>query len=261
MCADTQSLLLEIDNVVKTFGGTVALDGVSFGIAEGSMTGIIGPNGAGKTTLFDVISGVHKPNQGKILLNGTEIQGWAPPKIAQNGVGRTFQLPRVFGGMTVRENLEFVPMEQTGESISGALFLNNRFNDTVSREEAEIEKRSREIMDLLDIDHLADEYARGLSGGQRKLLEIGRVLMLDPEIILLDEPISGINPALAKDITEYIHEINARGKTFLMIDHEMRFIMNNCETVIVLNNGEVLSRGTPAEVQEDERVLEAYLGY
>ncbi len=225
------------------------------------MLGIIGPNGAGKTTLFNVMAGVHTPDSGNVFLNGEEIQEWSPPKVAQRGLGRTFQIPRIFGGMTVRENLEFVPMNQSGESIYGAIFLNNLFNDTVQQEEKEIKQRSQEVMELLDITHLSDSYARGLSGGQRKLLEFGRVLMLDPEIILFDEPMSGINPSLAEELTEHIHETNDRGTTFLMIEHDMDFIMENCESIAVLHNGKILSRGTPSEIQEDEDVLDAYLGY
>lgn len=257
----TNSSLLSIENVTKTFGGTTALEDVSFEVDEGNMMGIIGPNGAGKTTLFNVIAGVHEPDTGRIALRGEEIQNSSPPKIAKRGIGRTFQIPRIFGGMTVQENLEFVPMHQTGESLFGALFLNNPFNNTVAQEEDQIEDRSEEVMELLEITHLADTYARELSGGQRKLLEFGRILMLEPEIILFDEPMSGINPSLAEDLTEYIHDTNAQGKTFLMIEHDMEFIMENCERIIVLHNGQVLSQGTPEKIQQDEDVLDAYLGY
>ncbi len=248
--------LLVIDDVEKRFGGLVALDGVSFGVEDGSITGLIGPNGAGKSTLFDCITGVYEPEAGEVRLAGEPIQGLAPNTIAKRGLGRTFQTPKAFRGMSVRENLAFAATGQTGETALGALFRGGR----VREEEAEIRKVVDETLDFLQLDHLADEYASGLSGGQRKLLELGRVLMMDPDLILLDEPVAGVNPALTDELLDRIRELNDRGRTILLIEHDMDVVMAHCDRVVVLHNGETLAAGPPEIVQNDERVVEAYLG-
>lgn len=248
--------LLTVEAVVKTFGGLAAIDGASFEVPDGSITGLIGPNGAGKTTLFDVITGVHDPDDGRILLGKAPIQGKDPDEIARLGVGRTFQTPRIFRGMTVTENVAFAATHQTGESAFGALVR----GVTVAREEADLREEVAEMLAFLDLDHLADEYARGLSGGQRKLLELGRVLMLDPELVMLDEPVAGVNPALTDDLLDRLHALNDEGRTLLLIEHDMDVVMNHCDHVVVMADGRRLASGPPEEVQADEQVVEAYLG-
>jgi ABC-type branched-subunit amino acid transport system ATPase component len=250
------STLLEVDGVVKRFGGLVAVDRASFVVEESSITGLIGPNGAGKSTLFNCITGVHPPDEGAIRLHGDPIQGLSPNEVAQRGVGRTFQTPKTFRGMSVRENLAFAARDQTGERALGALARPG----TVRTEEAAIQERADETLAFLELDHLAEEYASGLSGGQRKLLELGRVLMMDPEIILLDEPVAGVNPALTDELLDRLHELNDSGRTILFIEHDMDVVMNHCEKVVVLHNGQTLAVGPPDIVQADERVVEAYLG-
>jgi branched-chain amino acid transport system ATP-binding protein len=248
--------VLSVEAVVKTFGGLTAVDGATFDVPEGSITGLIGPNGAGKTTLFDVVTGVHAPDSGCIRLGGREIQGKSPDEIARLGVGRTFQTPRVFRGMTVAENVAFAATGQTGESAVGALVRGG----TVAREEVDLRERVDETLDFLELDHLADEYARGLSGGQRKLLELGRVLMLDPELIMLDEPVAGVNPALTDDLLDRLHALNDEGRTLLLIEHDMDVVMTHCDHVVVMADGRKLASGAPEAVQADEQVVEAYLG-
>lgn len=250
------STLLAVDGVVKQFGGLVAVDGATFGVEAGSITGLIGPNGAGKSTLFDCITGVHTPDGGTVTLDGEAIQGLSPNQVAARGVGRTFQTPKTFRGMTVRENLAFAARDQTGERALGALFRPGR----VETEETAIQETVDETLEFLDLDHLAGEYASGLSGGQRKLLELGRVLMMDPEIILLDEPVAGVNPALTDELLDRLHDLNDRGRTILFIEHDMDIVMGHCDSVVVLHNGQTLAVGPPEVVQDDDRVVEAYLG-
>lgn len=248
--------VLSVEDLVKTFGGLTAVDGATFDVPGGSVTGLIGPNGAGKTTLFDVITGIHEPDSGRIRLGDREIQGTSPEEVARLGVGRTFQTPRVFRGMSVAENVAFAATGQTGESAVGALVRGG----TVAREEADLRERVDETLEFLELDHLADEYARGLSGGQRKLLELGRVLMLDPELIMLDEPVAGVNPALTDDLLDRLHALNDEGRTLLLIEHDMDVVMTHCDHVIVVADGRELAAGPPEAVRTDERVVEAYLG-
>jgi len=254
--ADGEGALLDVDGVVKRFGGLVAVDGATFDVADGSITGLIGPNGAGKSTLFNCITGVYTPDAGEVRLDGEPIHGRSPNEVAQRGVGRTFQTPKTFRGMTVRENLAFAARNQTGERALGALLRPG----TVRREEADVRERVDDTLEFLELDHLADEFASGLSGGQRKLLELGRVLMVDPEIVLLDEPVAGVNPALTDQLLDRLHDLNDRGRTILLIEHDMDVVMNHCDRVVVLHNGETLAVGAPEIVQEDARVVEAYLG-
>jgi len=247
---------LTVDGLSKSFGGLVAVDDASFTVEEGSITGLIGPNGAGKTTMFNLLTGVLDPDEGRVLLGEEEVQGDAPEEIANRGLGRTFQTPRVFEGMSVRENLAFAAVDQRGESAVRALVQPGRIRD----EEAALRERVEGTLEFLDLEHLADEYARGLSGGQRKLLELGRVLMLEPDLVLLDEPVAGVNRVLAEDLLDRLHALNDQGRTLLFIEHDMDVVMNHCDRVVVLHNGRVLATGPPEVVQEDERVLEAYLG-
>jgi branched-chain amino acid transport system ATP-binding protein len=256
--ADTgdDDALLELTQVRKTFGGVAAVDGASFKIADGSITGLIGPNGAGKSTVFNCITGVHTPDSGHIRLNDQEITGLRPNRIAACGVGRTFQTPKIFRGMTVRENMAFATPGQSGEAIATALGRPG----LVSRQEAAISEVVAETLEFLALDEHTDAYASSLSGGQRKLLELGRVLMMDPAIILLDEPMAGVNPSLTDRLLEKLHALNDRGRTILLIEHDMDLVMQHCDSVVVLHNGATIASGPPALVQEDDRVVEAYLG-
>ena len=248
--------LLEVDDVQKSFGGLAAVDHASFDVAEGSITGLIGPNGAGKSTLFNCITGVHAIDGGAIRLDDEQLQGLEPNQIAARGVGRTFQTPKIFRGMTVRENMAFAAPDQSGEGVASALGRPG----LVREQEADVDETVAETLEFLSLDEHADAYASSLSGGQRKLLELGRVLMMDPKIILLDEPMAGVNPALTDRLLEKLHALNDRGRTILLIEHDMDLVMQHCDSVVVLHNGATLASGPPSLVQEDERVVEAYLG-
>lgn len=248
--------MLEVSELVKDFGGLRAIDGVSFTLQAHTITGLVGPNGAGKTTLFNTIAGFHKPNSGHIAFQGQAIEGLAPHRIFHKGLVRTFQIPRPFAAMTVLENTMMVPAGQAGES-----FWNNWFRrGAVQRQEQACRDRARNILNFVDLDRLAGEYARNLSGGQQKLLELARVLMADPQLILLDEPGAGVNPSLLAVIMEKLRELHAHGMTFLIIEHNMGLIEALCDPVLVMAQGKLLMQGTPDEIREDSRVLEAYLG-
>jgi len=247
---------LAVDDLTRTFGGLVAVDEASFDVPAGSITGIVGPNGAGKTTVFNLVTGTLPADSGQVLLDGTAIDHLSAPDRTRAGLGRTFQSPRIFGGMTVLDNLRFAATGQTGESITGALFRPG----TTTDEEADVTARAQSIAEFLEIDHLLEEYARGLSGGQRKLLEIGRVLMLEPSVMLLDEPAAGVNPALTDRIVDRLHEINDDGTTIVLIEHDMELVMTHCDQVVVLNDGATLATGDPETVQSNDQVMEVYLG-
>jgi branched-chain amino acid transport system ATP-binding protein len=247
--------ILHIEGITKQFGGITALEDVDLTINPG-ITGLIGPNGAGKTTLFNCLTGFDKPDDGHVRLYETDITGKEPPAIAQQGMVRTFQIPRELADMTVFENLLLAPMNQHGERLRGAWVRGDRFVE----EEQTIRDRAREIAAFFEIDHLLDEPAGSLSGGQRKLLEIARALLTDPDIVLLDEPLAGVNPTLEQKILGRIEELVADGYSFLLIEHDIDLIMNNCERVVVMHQGTVLTTGPPETVQSDERVIEAYLG-
>jgi branched-chain amino acid transport system ATP-binding protein len=247
---------LAVDDLVKTFGGITAVDGASFTVPEGSVTGLIGPNGAGKSTLFDLVTGVSTPDSGTIRLQGEPVVGRAPHEVAAAGVGRTFQTPKIFAGMSVADNLAFAATGQTGESALNALFRAG----TVADEEHALDERVAETLDFLDLTPLADEYARGLSGGQRKLLELGRVLMLDPSLLMLDEPAAGVNPALTDRLLERVRALNDEGRTVVLIEHDVDLVMRECDHVVVMHNGSTLATGPPEEIQANDRVIDAYLG-
>ncbi|WP_348609362.1 ABC transporter ATP-binding protein [Halobaculum rarum] len=249
---------LVVENLRKTFGGITAVDDASFSVAEGTLTGLIGPNGAGKSTTFNCITGVHKPTSGQVTFRGTDITGMAPHAIAQQGLVRTFQIARELPEMTVLENMMLAPKGQVGERLTNAVVPGLR--DRVVEQEEELLERAWQQLEFFEIDHLAEEYAGNLSGGQRKLLEMARALMTDPEIVLLDEPLAGVNPTLEEKLLDRIHELRERGNTFLLVEHDMDVIMDNCEHVIVMHQGSVLAEGTPEQITSDERVVEAYLG-
>ncbi|GAA0218538.1 ABC transporter ATP-binding protein [Halobaculum roseum] len=249
---------LVVENLRKTFGGITAVDDASFSVAEGSLTGLIGPNGAGKSTTFNCITGVHTPTAGRVTFRGDDITGMAPHAIAQQGLVRTFQIARELPEMTVLENMMLAPKGQVGERLTNAVVPGLR--GRVVEQEEELLERAWQQLEFFEIDHLAQEYAGTLSGGQRKLLEMARALMTDPEMVLLDEPLAGVNPTLEEKLLDRIHELRDRGNTFLFVEHDMDVIMNNCEHVIVMHQGSVLAEGTPEQITNDERVVEAYLG-
>ncbi|WP_299333753.1 ABC transporter ATP-binding protein [Haloplanus sp.] len=316
--------VIEVENLRKTFGGIVAVDGATFDIEAGSITGLIGPNGAGKTTTFNLISGFYEPDGGVVRYSGRDLQAimrphreetliWGgasgitlgafggivglgplglgvgalgttavgaiagaggylanqratqrrpghansrPHMLAREGLVRTFQITRELGEMTALENLMLAPQGQAGENLANAWLRRDR----VATEEATVRERAEEMLELLEIEHLRDEAAGNLSGGQRKLLELGRVLMLEPRVILLDEPVAGVNPALTEKLMDRIETLRDQGYTFCIVEHDMAVIMELSETIIVMNEGKKLVEGPPDEIRTNEAVIEAYLG-
>ena len=319
------SAILEVEDLHKTFGGIVAVDGATFDIEAESITGLIGPNGAGKTTTFNLISGFYEPDGGTIRFRGEDLQRlmepgpgeraiWGgasaitvgsvagiaglgplglgvgpslgvlavgagagvalyvgqerlrqrlpghtnsrPYMLAREKLVRTFQITRELAEMTTLENLMFVPQDQAGESLVDTWFR----RDAVAREERALRERAEETLELLELDHVRDERAGNLSGGQRKLLELGRVLMVDPELILLDEPVAGVNPALTEKLVDRIETLRDEGYTFCIVEHDMEVIMNLSDTILVMSEGRKLAEGPPEEIRNDQAVIDAYLG-
>jgi branched-chain amino acid transport system ATP-binding protein len=249
--------MIKVEHLHKYFGGLHAVEDASLEIATGSITGLIGPNGAGKTTLFNIIAGVHKPSSGKVYLDGEDITGFPPHDLFQRGLLRTFQIAHEFSSLTVRENLMMVPGNQSGENLIDAWFRPNK----VIAEENIIRGKANEVIDFLQLSHVADEYAGNLSGGQKKLLELGRTMMVDAKIVFLDEVGAGVNRTLLNTIGDAILRLNKeRGYTFCMIEHDMEFISKLCDPVIVMAEGSVLAQGSAEEVKANEQVIEAYLG-
>lgn len=249
--------MIVVENLVKTFGGFRAVDGATLSIAEGSITGLIGPNGAGKTTLFNVIAGVLPPTDGKVTMNGEDITGLPPHTLFHKGLLRTFQIAHEFSSMTVRENLMMVPGAQSGETLWNSWFGRKR----IAEEERALLAKADEVLEFLTIDHLKDEKAGNLSGGQKKLLELGRTMMVDARIVFLDEVGAGVNRTLLNTIGDAIIRLNKeRGYTFVVIEHDMDFIGRLCDPVICMAEGKVLAEGTLDEIKANEQVIEAYLG-
>ena len=249
--------MIRVENLHKHFGGFHAVDGASLEIAEGSITGLIGPNGAGKTTLFNVIAGVHKPTSGQVFMDGEDITGLPPHELFEKGLLRTFQIAHEFSSMTVRENLMMVPGGQSGETLWNAWFRRGQ----IAEEEAALLKKADEVLEFLTIDHLKDERAGNLSGGQKKLLELGRTMMVDARIVFLDEVGAGVNRTLLGTIGDAIVRLNKeRGYTFCVIEHDMDFIARLCDPVICMAEGKKLAEGTIDEIKANEQVIEAYLG-
>ncbi len=249
--------ILQINNISKYFGGLAAVSNCSLNIKKGSITGVIGPNGSGKTTLFNLIAGNLKPNSGKVIFNKQEITSIPSYELFSKGLLRTFQIAHEFTNLTVLENLMMVPGNQSGEKLMTAL-LNPKL---VKKEEEIVKQKAYEVIDFLNLKHLANELAGNLSGGQKKLLELGRTMMVDAKIVLLDEVGAGVNRTLLKDIGTAIQRLNKeKGYTFCMIEHDMDFIKRMCDPVIVMAEGSVLFEGTPDEVMKNEKVIESYLG-
>ncbi len=249
--------MITVQGLHKHFGGFRAVDGADLTIRDGSITGLIGPNGAGKTTLFNVIAGVLKPSSGRVTMGGEDITGLPPHVLFHKGLLRTFQIAHEFSSMSVRENLMMVPGGQSGERLWYAWFHRQK----IAKEERALADKADEVLEFLTISHLADERAGNLSGGQKKLLELGRTMMVDARIVFLDEVGAGVNRTLLNTIGDAILRLNKeRGYTFVVIEHDMDFIGRLCDPVICMAEGRVLAEGTLAEIKADERVIEAYLG-
>jgi len=248
--------MLDVIDVKKSFGGVEALRGCSLHVKEGTITGLIGPNGAGKTTLFNVISGIFRSEGGEILFQGERIDNLPSRLISQRGMLRTFQIPRGLNRMTVMENLLLYPNPQSGERLWTNLLQHRK----VKTEERKIRDRAIEILEFVNLLQFKNAYAMELSGGQKKLLELARVLMAAPRMILLDEPGAGVNPTLMNDLVKRILQLQEQGITFLLIEHDMDLVLKLCHPVIVMTEGRKLTEGGFSEIRSDERVLEAYLG-
>ena len=249
--------ILQVNNLSKYFGGLAAVSDCSLKVKKGSITGIIGPNGSGKTTLFNLIAGNLKPNKGSVYFDNEDITGIPSYELFSKGILRTFQIAHEFTNLTVLENLMMVPGGQSGELLANALFKPRLVNE----EEKKIKQKALEVIKFLNLTHLEKELAGNLSGGQKKLLELGRTMMVDAKIVLLDEVGAGVNRTLLKDIGSAILRLNKeKGYTFFMIEHDMDFISRLCDPVIVLAEGSVLFEGTSNEVKKNERVIESYLG-
>jgi len=242
--------ILEVKGLRKKFYQLEAVAGVDFEVREGEILGLIGPNGSGKTTLFDCITGVQRPTSGDVYFMGRRITRFKPHSAYKLGIGRTFQLVQLFPGMTVLDNMVMAIQESEGTLLTRLFRLD---------ESADIEKAIA-LLEFLNIIHLKDEYAKNLSYGQQKLLDLGMVLMSDPKLIMLDEPMAGVNATLGKEIGERLIELNERGCSFLVIEHNMRVVMNLCQRLVVLDEGKKIAEGAPEEIQNDEQVLAAYFG-
>jgi ABC-type branched-subunit amino acid transport system ATPase component len=253
--ANAPAPVLEVSDVVRAYGGLRAVDGATFEVRAGTITGLIGPNGAGKSTMLGIIAGAIAADSGRVTAFG---QPCRPPahNVARLGVGRTFQIPQEFGRLTVLENLMAAPLGQVGEGVWTALFGSARWR----RQEREMLDRAWSLLHRFRLLAQAHEYARNLSGGQKKLLELARALMATPRLMLLDEPMAGVNPALVGQLEEHIASLRAEGVTMLMVEHEMGVVERLCDHVIVMAQGKVLAEGSFADIRADARVIEAYLG-
>ena len=249
--------MIKVQNLHKSFGGIKAVNDASLEIKTGSITGLIGPNGAGKTTLFNVIAGHYKPTSGNVTLDGEDITGLEPHQLFAKGLLRTFQLAHEFSTLTVRENLMMVPANQPGESLMDTWLRPGK----VRAHEQKVREKADEVIDFLEIGHVADELAGNLSGGQKKLIELGRTMMVDAKIVFLDEVGAGVNRTLLGKIGDAIVRLNQeRGYTFCLIEHDMDFVARLCDPVICMAEGTVLAEGTIDEVKNNEAVIESYLG-
>lgn len=249
--------MLKVENLSKSFGGINAVQDCSLSVEKGTITGLIGPNGAGKTTLFNLMTGFHEPDSGRVYFKEEDITDLEPHEIFERNLFRTFQITREIQEMTVLENLMLIPRRQTGESLWNAWFNRN----LVSREEDGHKETALEVLDFLEMEDRKYDLAKNLPGGEKKLLDLGRMMMAEPEMVLLDEPGSGVPPSLQNKVNNHVREISKeRGITFLVVEHDMNIIMDLCDPIIVLVDGKKLTEGGPEEVRNDEQVIEAYLG-
>lgn len=248
--------VLRVDGLRKSFGGLTATDDATFDVERGTITALIGPNGAGKSTLFNLISGFYDPDGGSVEVNGTDVTGMEPYEVADHGLIRTFQTPRKLEGMTVREAMLVGPQNQPGESFITLFTSPGVVDESESMNLAEAER----ILAEFEIDHLATQPATDISGGQMKLVELARAILADPDVLLLDEPVAGVNPTLADTLKDQIRRLNRLGTTILLIEHDMQFVMELADTVVVVDQGSVLTEGSATAVRNDDRVIDAYLG-
>ncbi len=253
---DSTDVILDVRSLSRSFGGVRAVRNATFRAPRGHITGLIGPNGAGKTTTFDLIAGRTAPDGGRVLFDGRDITGRTPEGVAGAGLARTFQIPRVFARMSVWENLLFAARDQPGERPLTALFTTK----AARRREDEIAQQADAVIDLLQLRRVINQAAGELSGGQRKLVELARVLMLDPKMVMLDEPTAGVAPALTGQLADHLQLLRDDGRSLLVIEHDLGFVMSICDHLVVMHMGEVLVQGPPVVVRDDPRVLDAYLG-
>lgn len=251
------SAIIDVRSVSKRFGGFHAVDDCTLSIKKGSITGLIGPNGAGKTTLFNMVAGTYVPTSGQILLDGEDVTGLPAHALFNRGLLRTFQIAHEFSHMTVTENLMMVPAGQSGENLASVWLQPAR----IAREEADVKRKAEEVLDFLKITHVKNELAGNLSGGQKKLLELGRTMMVDAKVVLLDEIAAGVNRTLLNDLVSNIERLNHElGYTFFVIEHDMDMIARLCDPVIVMAAGSVMTQGHIEDIQKNEAVIEAYFG-
>jgi branched-chain amino acid transport system ATP-binding protein len=248
--------LLQTDGLEKSFGAVQALDHPDISVQRGEIVGLIGPNGAGKSTFFNALTGVDPPDAGTVWFDGEDITGLSPDRVARRGLVRTFQQTREIETMTVIDNVRLGGTDRPGERTVPALINGERTRER----EAEVTTRATELLEFFDLDHMADSYASSLSGGQRKLLEIARALMLEPNLFVLDEPLAGVNPTLGQSITEYIGRLNDDGMTFVIIEHDIEALRGLVDRLVVMHQGRVLAEGDPVDILSNDRVVDAYLG-
>jgi neutral amino acid transport system ATP-binding protein len=255
-CYVTDALLVA-EGVSKSFGSVRAVDGATIDVTAASVTALIGPNGAGKSSLFNVVTGFERPERGRIIFDGRSIYRLPPHAIAQRGLVRTFQLTKILSVMTVIDNMLLAAKDHPGERLFSLVLR----PFASRRRERAVRQQAVELLDRFDLGHVANDYAGTLSGGQRKLLELARALMLEPRLVLLDEPLAGVNPALGQRLLSHIEELREKdGTTFLFVEHNMDVVMNHSDRVIVMSQGKVIADGAPYDLRDNERVIEAYLG-